>query len=172
MYNDKIIKIGKKPFELTSVEYTGGGIYVYTGKFEDGTWFTYSDTEPVATIVDADPLQEDPEFINVGADPDWLETHFVASTDTYFPIRILKACGRHLSTYEIDARIDEQREEIEYWKINDKLKKLIHKTAKSIRSARHIPGWHVDDTEFPSCNYHDVYNLVWEAYKMGKATKS
>lgn len=116
-----------KQFDINAVWYTGGGIFVYFGTFNDGTWFTYSDTEVVASVFNADPMEPDEEFDNKGFNPDWADEHIISATDYYFPIAILEKCiglyeqrkgefDFQISPEDAKARIEEQNEQIRWEK--------------------------------------------------------
>ena len=106
MYNDKVIDVGSREFEFDAVWYTGGGIYWYVGKFLDGKYFVYADLDDGATILDADPLEDDEEFDYAGLNPDWTEEHMVATSDLRFPIKILEKCIKDKKNGEGDCLID------------------------------------------------------------------
>lgn len=127
MYNDKIIKIGKKPFEISDVMYTGGNIYVYFGKFENGTYFIFGDCEEAATIIDADPTAPSEEFDYRGFDPNWIEEHYVGCSDMQFIVTVLRQCAKekYLSQNEITDRISDQLASIKYDKIKTQIRQLI-----------------------------------------------
>lgn len=42
-------------------EYTGGGIWIYSGEVEGGKWFLTSDDYPLVCILDVDPFAEEYE---------------------------------------------------------------------------------------------------------------
>lgn len=50
----------KRDVIYATADYTGGGIYVMTGKFQDGTWFATDNRTSVA-IYDVDPWSGDPD---------------------------------------------------------------------------------------------------------------
>ena len=71
-----------KILEVTPV-YTGGGIYIYWGKFADGTYFIACDDMYDLTIVDADPTLtyvKDEDIFEADY-PDWQEEHLVKYVD-------------------------------------------------------------------------------------------
>ena len=52
--------------------------------------------------------------------------------------------------------------------LDTELNKLVKNKAKEIRRQTHIPGWHVDESKFPECDYSEVLDLVHKAYELGK----
>ena len=59
--------------------YTGGGIYVYTGKLSSGEYFyTADDYEGIVWILDADPY----ENWDDAGDPEWLDAHSTREVNT------------------------------------------------------------------------------------------
>lgn len=57
-----------------NAEYSGGGIYIYTGEFDDGTYFMTSDDMPDDILVlDADPMESSDDCFYA----DWQIEHLV-----------------------------------------------------------------------------------------------
>ena len=46
---------------ITNATYTGGGIYVFTGELENGTWFIFSSIDESITLVNEEPSDLDEE---------------------------------------------------------------------------------------------------------------
>lgn len=66
-----------KNYEIKSAtaEYTGGGIYVYYGQFNDGTWFKSSDCWESVEICNADTSTEESDYC------EFYETHLIESIE-------------------------------------------------------------------------------------------
>lgn len=62
-------------FVNVSPDYTGGGIYVYTGKLSDGTYFFADGDNYYAEILDSDPRDDYEEAFY----PEWLDEHILRS---------------------------------------------------------------------------------------------
>ena len=61
---------------ITNATYTGGGIYVFTGELEDGTWFVFSSEDEEITLLNKDPSNLDESLYW-----EWMEPHIVGYTD-------------------------------------------------------------------------------------------
>ena len=64
-------------FVSVTPNYTGGGIYVFDGRLEDGNFFMADSPYYDVRIVDADPLEEpyESDF------PEWQEEHLVGDLE-------------------------------------------------------------------------------------------
>lgn len=63
---------------ITNATYTGGGIYVFTGELKDGTWFLFSNSDEVITL-----LNEDPSDLDESLYWEWQEPRIVGyATET------------------------------------------------------------------------------------------
>lgn len=73
--------------------YTGGGIYQYTGQFDNGNYFqTWTDYEDYVQELDADPE----ENWDDNDDEEWQNEHMVAEHYGFEGIKILKEAMKYI----------------------------------------------------------------------------
>lgn len=99
--------------------YTGGGIYQYTGQFDNGNYFqTWTCYEDYIQELDADPE----ENWDDNADEEWQNEHMVAEHYGFEAIEILKEAMKYIidnqptgnySVCEVENALDSLKQETE-----------------------------------------------------------
>ena len=86
-----------RSFEYVNPCYTGGNIYVYTGKLKNGNWFMTSDADCWLNEVNTDPdvLPGDEVWQN-----EWLDKHNVKAYELKETKQFYKAMYRWIIIYE------------------------------------------------------------------------